>query len=267
MTFQDAYDALLDHWGVPVDQLDLAGTHVNACGPADAPPVVLLAGHRATSPVWFAVAPRLAEQHRVYALDVPGDAGRSTATPPRTVDELMNWLSGVLKGIDNPALVGHSYGAWIALTYAIRNPGQVRKLALIDPTDCFTGLRLPYVARALPSLLRPSRKRTMSFLRWEIQGLRVDEQWLELAGLATEQPSTPVVRPKHPTDDQLRNLRPTPLVVVAGRSKSQNADKLTQRVTTLIPTATVVPIQEATHHSLPPLHADELSRELQRFLG
>ena len=62
MTFQDAYAALLDRWQVPVEQLDLAGTHVNACGPADAPPVVLLAGHGATSPVWFSVAPRLAER-------------------------------------------------------------------------------------------------------------------------------------------------------------------------------------------------------------
>lgn len=269
MTFQDAYDALLDRWGVPVEQLDIEGTHVNACGPADSQPVVLLAGHGATSAVWFAVAPRLAEQHRVYALDLPGDAGRSTATPPRTVDDLLTWLTGVLDGlhIDRTFLVGHSYGSWIALTYTLRHPDRVDRLALVDPTDGIVGLRLPYVARALPSLLRPSRKRTESFLRWETQGLPVDPQWLELAGLAAEQPSAPFVRPKRPTDDQLRNLHPAPLVIVAGRSKSQNPSKLTRRVTTLLPSATVVPIDSATHHSLPALHADELVRELEKFLG
>jgi pimeloyl-ACP methyl ester carboxylesterase len=264
MTFQDAYDALLERWGVPVEQLDVGGTHVNACGPLDAPPVVLLAGHGATSPVWFSVAPRLAQDHRVYAIDLVGDAGRSTGTPPRTIDELMDWLTGVLDGlrVDRPLLVGHSYGAWIALTYTLRNPARVGRLALIDPTDCFTGLRLPYIARALPSLLRPSRQRTLSFLRWETQGLPVDQQWLELAALAAEQPTAPVVRPKRPTDDQLRSLQPPPLVFVAARSKSHNPDHLIRRVTTLIPSATVVRIADATHHSLPALHADELVKAL-----
>ena len=158
--------------------------------------------------------------------------------------------------------MGHSYGAWLALTYTLRNPDRVDRLALIDPTDCFTGLRLPYIARALPSLLRPSRQRTRSFLRWETQGLPVDEQWLDLAGLAAEQPTAPVVRPKRPTDDQLRDLRPPLLVLVAARTKSHNPDRLTRQVTTLLPTATVVRLETATHHSLPALHADEVVKAL-----
>lgn len=269
MTFQHAYDALLERWGVPVEQLDVGGTHVNACGPVDAPPVVLLAGHGATSPVWFSVAPELAQHHRVYAIDLLGDAGRSTGTPPRTIDELMTWLTGVLDGlsVDRPLLVGHSYGAWIALTYTMRNPDRVDRLALIDPTDCFVGLRIPYIARALPSLLRPSRQRTLSFLRWETQGLPVDEQWLELAALAAEQPTARPVRPKRPTDDQLRSLHPAPLVVVAARTKSHNPNHLTRRVTTLMPSATVVPLETATHHSLPAGHGEELSEALLKFLG
>ncbi|MGW6198299.1 hypothetical protein ACWF0M_19295 [Kribbella sp. NPDC055110] len=105
-------------------------------------------------------------------------------------------------------------------------------------------------------MLRPSGKRTVSFLRWETQGLPLDPQILELAGLAAEQPSTPFVRTRRPTDDQLRDL--APLVFVAARSKSHNAAHLTHRVTTLSPAATVVQLGTATHHSLPSLHAEEL---------
>jgi pimeloyl-ACP methyl ester carboxylesterase len=264
MTFQDAYDALLTRWDVPVEQLDLTDefgtTHVNACGPADGPPVVLLPGHGATSPVWFSVAPRLAAQYRVYAIDLIVDAGRSTNTgrTPKTPGDLHTWLSNVLDGlgIDQAAFCGHSYGAWIALTYALAHPERVDRLALVDPTDCYVGLRVPYILRALPSLLRPSRARSISFLRWETQGLPVDPQVLELAGLAAEQPSTPFVRPKRPTDDQLRTI--TPLVFVAGHSKSHNPAQLTRRVTTLSPEATVVQLETASHHSLPSLHAEEL---------
>lgn len=274
MTFQHAYDALLERWQVPVEQLDVTDefgtTHVNACGPADGLPVVLLPGHGATSPVWFAVAQRLAGRYRVYAIDLIVDAGRSvnSGRQPKSPDDLQAWLTNVLDGLGvaDAVLCGHSYGAWIALSYSLGHPDRVSRLVLVDPTDCFLGLRLPYVLRALPGLLRPSRERTLSFLRWETQGLPVDEQVLALAALAAEQPSTPFVRTKRPTDDELRNLRPALLVFIANRSKSHNADHLARRVTTLQPTATVVRLETATHHSLPASHAEEQSRELEKFL-
>jgi pimeloyl-ACP methyl ester carboxylesterase len=272
MGFQKAYDALLDRWDVPVEQLELADefgtTHVNACGPADGAPVVLLPGHGATSPVWFRVAPRLATQYRVYAIDLIVDAGRSTNTgrTPKTPGDLHAWLTNTLDGlgVSRAVVCGHSYGAWLALTYAIEQPDRVERLALLDPTDCYVGLRVPYVLRALPTLLRPSRGRTASFLRWETQGLPLDPQVVELAGLAAEQPSTPFVRPKRPTDQQLREL--APLVLVAGRSKSHDPARLTHRVSTLSPASTVVQLPTATHHSLPSLHADEVAAALVRHL-
>ena len=273
MSFQDAYDALLARWNVPVEQIELTDefgtTHVNACGPADGPPVVLLPGHGATSPVWFAVAPELAKDHRVYAVDLIVDAGRSanTGRTPKTPGDLHAWLTNVLDGlgIARPALCGHSYGSWLALTYTIAQPDRVDRLALIDPTDCYLGLRIPYVLRALPSLLRPSAARSSSFLRWETQGLPMDPQVLELAGLAAEQPSTRFVRPRRPSDDQLGSV--APLVFVAARSKSHDAARLTRRITTLSPGAIVVPLETATHHSLPSLHADQLVPELQKYFN
>ncbi|MFG1907932.1 alpha/beta fold hydrolase [Kribbella sp. NPDC048928] len=251
MSFREAYDALLDRWGVPVEHLDLAGTHVNVCGPPDAPPAVLLAGHGATAAAWFAVAPRLADRYRVYAPDLPGDAGLSTAPPPRTVTDLMAWLSGVLKGLDEPLLVGHSYGAWVALTYALEAP--VRKLALIDPTDCFTGLRPTYVARALPMLLRPSEARYRSFIRWETQGLPVDPAWLQAAALGSLEPTANPVKPRRPAT--FKNLPPT-VVVVADRTKAHNPHQVATQAKSA--GATVTHIPQATHHSLPALHTEEL---------
>ena len=264
MTFQDAYDALLGRWGVPVDQLNLGGTHVNACGPADAPPLVLLAGHGATSTVWFAIAQHLAEDRRVYAVDLIGDAGRTIGTPPRTVDDLMTWLTGVLDALqlDRATLAGHSYGSWIALTYALRNPGRVGKLTLIDPTECFAGLKASYVARALPALLKPSPARNESFLRWETQGLPVAPDWLRLAGLATLEPTTRPVRPQRPALADIERLDSELVVVVADRSKAHNPDEIARRASAA--GASVVRIATATHHSLPELHAEELAGALLR---
>ncbi|MEU4197420.1 alpha/beta hydrolase family protein [Kribbella sp. NPDC026611] len=253
MSFQDAYDALVTRWNVPVDHLDLAGTHVLACGPADAPPMVLLAGHGATAPVWFRLAPHLAQTHRVYAPDLPGDAGFSTAPPPRTPSDVVTWLSTVVGDLTDPVLVGHSYGAWIALTYALQSP--VSRLVLLDPTDCFTALSPTYVARALPLLIRPSERRHTAFLTWETQGLPLDPDWLHLSALAAVQPTTKPVRPHRPKPAALKTLPPT-TVVIPDRTKAHNPQALAQAAQTAGATTTHIP--QATHHSLPTLHTPAL---------
>jgi pimeloyl-ACP methyl ester carboxylesterase len=273
--FSAAYDALFRRWGVPLEQFDLTSefgtTRVTACGPADAPPLVLLAGHGATSPVWFGVGPALAKTHRVYAVDLIGDAGRSVLSRAKFTNlaELHSWLTTVLDGLQLPrtSLCGHSYGSWLALTYALHAPSRVDRLALIDPTDCFVGLSPLYVARALPVLLRPTRARNASFLRWETQGVPVEPAWLTLTDLAAEFPTVRPVRPRRPSAEQLRGLRADLLVVVGGRSKSQDPERLASRVKQSVPGATVVRIDQATHHSLPAAHTDELTAALRKQLA
>jgi pimeloyl-ACP methyl ester carboxylesterase len=271
--FSAAYDELLARWGVAVEHVELDGdfgtTHVNACGPIGRPPVVLLAGHGATSPVWFGVAPSLAASPRVYAIDLIGDAGRSVVrgTPPRTQADLMSWLVGVLDGlgVKDIALCGHSYGGWIALTFALAHPDRVSRLALVDPTKCFTGLRVAYVLRSLPMLLRPSVRRFEAFLRWETDGQPLDPGWVELAGLASVQPRAKPVQPHRPTSALLDKLQPNLLVVVAGRSKSHDPDKLAALAEAH--GAEVLRIETATHHSLPAAHTREIVDALQKHLS
>lgn len=273
--FRAAYAELLRHWTLPVDSLTLesefGSTHVNACGPPDAPPLVLLAGHGATSPVWFGQANHLGQNHRIYAIDLIIDAGLSVNSGRKLTkpEDLHQWLTAVLDGLQLPRtnLCGHSYGSWLALTYALHSPDRIDKLALIDPTDCFTPLRTPYVLRALPSLLKPTRARAKSFLRWETQGVPIDPDWLELAGLAAEFPNPRVVRPKRPADDALRALRPDLLVVIADHSNSQNPAHLATRVQTLIPAATITHLPTATHHSLPAAHTEDLAAALEKHLS
>ena len=216
MTFQDAYDALLGRWGLPVEQLELPDefgtTHVNACGPADGPPVILLPGYGATSPVWFAVAPRLAERYRVYAIDLIVDAGRSTNTGqrPKTPDNLHTWLTNSLDklGLDQAALCGHSYGSWIALTYTLAHPDRVRRLALIDPTDSYLGLRLPYVLRDCQGSSAPrgiARRRSSAGRPKDYPSIR--DGWNSPASPPSSPPPPSSARSAPPTT----NYEPSPL--------------------------------------------------------
>lgn len=72
------------------------------------------------------------EHHTVYNLDLPGFGKSQEPTSVWGVEEYAAMLEEFVKqlGIDNPILLGHSYGGRIAIIYASRN--AVSKLVLVD---------------------------------------------------------------------------------------------------------------------------------------
>ena len=206
MAFTEAYQALLARWPGPVQEATVptvyGPTRVNIAGPEGQPPLVLLPGGGATSTAWFAVAKDLVRHRRVYAIDLMGDAGlsRNTGTPLRTTADLLAWLDAVTDhlGLRLFDLGGHSYGGWLALTYALHAPQRIRKLALLDPTGCFAGFSPRYLAHALPLLAKATPKRARKLVAWEARGQKVDEGWLgRLPRTTACRPSTPP-RPRRP---------------------------------------------------------------------
>jgi pimeloyl-ACP methyl ester carboxylesterase len=98
-------------------------------------PVVLLHGLASNARIWDGVASRLAGAGlRVVALDQRGHG--SSDQPGDGYDfgsvgrDLAAALAGL--GLERPVLVGHSWGANVALQYAADRPGQVAGLALVD---------------------------------------------------------------------------------------------------------------------------------------
>ncbi len=268
-----AYEAVLAQWPIPVERRDVAtpygSTRVTIAGPADAPPLVLLAGGGATSTVWFSNAGALGRHHRLYAVDVMGDAGMSVpSVPTRSVGDLMRWLDAVAEGcgLEKVGIGGHSYGGWIALTYALDHPDRVRRLVLIDPTTCFTGWNPAYLARALPMIVSASPETLRRLLRWETRGARLDPAWLNLVltGVATFQGK--IVLPKRPRPEQLRRLAVPTLLFAAGRSRAQNADRLAAKARQ-VRSLTVAVLPSATHHTLPTVDTEELDERILTFLA
>jgi pimeloyl-ACP methyl ester carboxylesterase len=269
--FAAAYESVLGQWpAAEVTNLSspYGTTRVVSCGPAGAPPVVLLPGGGATATVWFANAGALAADFRVHALDLPGNPGY-TVVSTRDAATLCDWLDGVLAGLGGGpvGLVGHSYGGWVALTYALSSPGRVHRLALLDPTQCFAGFRPGYLRHALPVLVRPNRTHAASLLRWETGGRELDPAWTTLYGLGTELPSTGklVVRPR-PEADRLRGLDVPTLVLLAGQSRVHDVGTVAERARTLLPSVRTAVIDGASHHSLPLDPAADVNRALLDFL-
>lgn len=101
------------------------------------PGVVCTHSNASTSGQWRGLLELLAPDFHVLACDSYG-AGRSPEWPSEralTLADEAQLLEPVLRRAGpGPALVGHSYGAAVALVAALADPGRIRALALYEPT-------------------------------------------------------------------------------------------------------------------------------------
>ena len=271
--FLAAYDTVMAKWPIPVDSVNVTtafgSTHVHVCGPLGGTPLVLLPGGGATSTVWFGNVGDLSNNHRVYAIDPINDVGRSVPGDPPIRDRrgLMQWLDQVFAQLELTAasICGHSYGGWLALNYAIYAPERVSRLALLDPTDCLTGLSIRYRLHAIPAIARPNRRRMRAFLHWETGGKSLDPEWLELVSIASELPRPRVILPRRPAPTQLRAMAVPSLVLVAKQSRAHDARLVEQKAGELLPDVRTAALSGASHHSIPTEDPQQLNRELTQF--
>jgi pimeloyl-ACP methyl ester carboxylesterase len=120
------------------------------------PAVVLLHGLGGFAESWRHNIPALARVATVFAVDLPG-FGRSAKPPARyRLADFARAVHGFVQamGLGRVAIVGHSLGAAVALTYALTHPARAERLALIGALVPGGGYRpsLPYRLAATPVL-------------------------------------------------------------------------------------------------------------------
>lgn len=109
--------------------------HYLDSGPADAPPVLLVHGYGDNSFGWDGWTRVLAADHRVLAVDLPGH-GLTTgpadfvASPAAYADVLDAFAAAL--DIPHLAVAGNSLGGAVAWRLALRHPGRVDRLILVD---------------------------------------------------------------------------------------------------------------------------------------
>jgi pimeloyl-ACP methyl ester carboxylesterase len=225
--FMAAYDRVFALWPQPREEFDIetatATTRVHAYRPhPDGAPVVLLTGAGGNAAFWFPHVAALAEDGPVYGIDMPGDANpsvpRALMTPPASCAAWLDELLGKLS--DRPAhLVGFSYGGWVAMNQAIRAPGRVASLTLLDPAGLtrpdarfYRWLTISGLATLTPMPLRRRLARWLDLPRM-LEPELMTLMWAAIRGYRAE--------PKRPgilTDDELRAITVPVLLVTGARS-------------------------------------------------
>ena len=153
------YDSVLGRWPVPFEEMRLdtrlGSTHVIASGDKSSPPLILLHGTGSNSAFWYGEVSEYAGFRRVYAVDIPGEPGRSGDTQhPIKGTDYTGWLLDVFLGLglDRAALLGVSLGGWMAIGFASRHPERVEKLVLLCPSGVGPQ-RYFFMFKAIPLML------------------------------------------------------------------------------------------------------------------
>lgn len=98
-------------------------------------PVVLLHGWPQTWFGWWSIMPELAEEHTVYAVDLPGlgdSAGEPTGYDKATLARYVHTLVTEELGLRDAHVVGHDLGAAVAFQYAAQFPADTAGLGYLD---------------------------------------------------------------------------------------------------------------------------------------
>ena len=119
-------------------QLELRGGEVDGLtlhyvSDGRGPAVVLVHGLGGFAESWRHNIPVLARVATVFALDLPG-FGLSSKPPARYhLADFARALHGFVQamGLDRIAVVGHSLGAAVGITYALTHPARVERIALL----------------------------------------------------------------------------------------------------------------------------------------
>jgi len=99
----------------------------------DGPPIVILHGLLGSARNWTTIARRLAESHRVVALDLRNHGGSPWADE-MTYEAMADDVHAVMarEGLGSATLIGHSMGGKVAMHLTLCHPEQIARLVVVD---------------------------------------------------------------------------------------------------------------------------------------
>lgn len=116
-------------------------------------PLIVLHGAYMNIPTMGEIIPRLAETHRVYALEFQGHGRTNDIDRPITYQNLADDVAGFMDavGIEKADVFGYSMGGTAGLQLAVRHPERVDQLVAASVAYDMEGMQPDYIA-FLPQL-------------------------------------------------------------------------------------------------------------------
>jgi len=117
---------------MPIVTANGLALHVQELG--EGPPIVMVHGLLIGSLAswYFTAAPALARSHRVRMFDLRGHGRSERVKTGYDVRTLADDLAAIAEDLGPVDVVGHSWGALVAIRFALEHPARVRRLAIVE---------------------------------------------------------------------------------------------------------------------------------------
>lgn len=223
-------------------------TFLLAAGDEAHPPIVLLHGSCSNSAFWFPEIMALSRTHRVYAVDLPGEAGNSTEHRPDLESPAFSlWLQEVLDRLHlgKIALIGNSLGGWMALKFATAFPQRVSSLTLLASAG-LAPIREQFFQQVDQQLAASGTVTADSQI---LGAAQIPKEVLDFMNLIIASynpiPSLPLF-----SEDELRHLTMPVLFIDGTEDPIIDGEDSAQRLTQLLPQVTIC-LKPKTGHVIP----------------
>jgi pimeloyl-ACP methyl ester carboxylesterase len=255
-------------------------------------PIMLLHGLGSSRHTWDLLMPFIPSTFATIRLDLPGHGSSRERLPSDDLSSLRAHLLDIIDylELESPVVVGHSWGASLAIDLAVHAPAHVSKLVLVDggymdfrhvPDMTWERLRRDLA----PPRINMDTEEFTTALRRDIGA-----HWRpEFGDIFTAHMSETKGRitPRLPYDDHLAYLRgmwehdllalyprlaPPTLLVVASAPGPGNIDWEALRLRTLADMQRLIPRLRIVHmhdtlHDIPMHRPAELARTMLEFIG
>lgn len=127
--------------GAPGLYADVNGVHLYYEVSGSGDPLVVLHGGLGSTDMFAALAPALAQNRQVIAVDLQGHGRTADVDRPMTFEAMADDVAALLGelGLPQADIMGYSLGGGVALQVAIRHPEVVRKLVLVSTAFSLDG--------------------------------------------------------------------------------------------------------------------------------
>lgn len=245
-------------------------------------PLLLIHGWGMHGGMWNEVAENLAQDFRVMAVDLPGhgrSAGINAHAAVSALDAIVDELSAQF---DEPlAVCGWSLGGQVALRWAAREPGKIKRLALVASTPCFVrrdgwecAMEAETLAQFAAALQQNYASTLRRFLALQVRGSANERELLARLRAALFSRGEPEVEALRAGLEILRacDLRASlpeirqPVLMIAGERDTLTPPQASQYAAERLPDARLEIVEGAAHAPFLS-HPGKFSESLKRFLS
>lgn len=223
--------------------------HYTDCG--EGHPILLLHGWGCNTDTFNAIRPFLEARFRVLTVDFAGFGQSDEPKEVWGVEEYTRSVEAIAQeeGVENPILIGHSFGGRVSIVYASRN--KVQKVMLVDaagvkPRRSLTYYRKVYTFKLLKRLLPLAVGKT--------RAEKIIEKRRAKAGSSDYSQATPMMQAilSKVVNEDLCHLMPhikAPTLLFWGERDTATPLVDAKRMEKLIPDAGLVTVAGAGHFS------------------